>query len=101
MHPKRAEVKYWSRPPPALHQALQAIGIHHRIRVRLAEVELEESLRLAAELNVYAYDYRSSAMPRSTTRHFSPWIRSWRAWQGQKGQKSLRHADERKHLALP
>jgi predicted nucleic acid-binding protein len=39
-----------------LHQALQAIEVYDRIPVRFAEVELEESLRIAAELNVYAYD---------------------------------------------
>jgi predicted nucleic acid-binding protein len=39
-----------------LHQALQAIGVYYRIPVRFVDVELEESLRLAAELNIYAYD---------------------------------------------
>jgi predicted nucleic acid-binding protein len=39
-----------------LHQALQAIQVYYRIPIRFVEVELEESLRLAAELNVYAYD---------------------------------------------
>jgi predicted nucleic acid-binding protein len=39
-----------------LHQALRAIEVYYRIPVRFVEVELEESLRLAAELNVYAYD---------------------------------------------
>lgn len=39
-----------------LHQALQAMGVYYRIPVRFTEVELEESLRIAAELNIYAYD---------------------------------------------
>ena len=39
-----------------LHQALQAIGVYYRIPLRFVEVEMEESLRLAAELNIYAYD---------------------------------------------
>ena len=39
-----------------LHQALQAMELYYRIPVRFAEVELDESLRIAAELNVYAYD---------------------------------------------
>jgi hypothetical protein len=38
------------------HRALQAIEVYYRISVRFVQVELEESLRLAAELNVYAYD---------------------------------------------
>jgi predicted nucleic acid-binding protein len=32
------------------------VEIYHRIPLRLIEVELEESLRIAAELHVYAYD---------------------------------------------
>jgi predicted nucleic acid-binding protein len=39
-----------------LHQALQAIEIYRRIPIRFAEVALEESLKIAAELNLYAYD---------------------------------------------
>jgi predicted nucleic acid-binding protein len=39
-----------------LHQALRAVEIYHRIPLRLVDVELEESLRIAAELNVCAYD---------------------------------------------
>jgi predicted nucleic acid-binding protein len=39
-----------------LHQALRAMEAYYRIPVRFTEVELEESLRIAAELNVYAYD---------------------------------------------
>jgi predicted nucleic acid-binding protein len=39
-----------------LHQALQAIEIYQRIPVRFTEIELEESLKIAAELNIYAYD---------------------------------------------
>jgi predicted nucleic acid-binding protein len=39
-----------------LHQALQAIDVYYRIPIRFTEVELAESLKLAAELNIYAYD---------------------------------------------
>ena len=39
-----------------LHQAMQAIDIYYHIPVRFAEVELEESLKIAADLNIYAYD---------------------------------------------
>ena len=39
-----------------LHQALQAIDLYQRIPVRFVEVELDEALKLAAELNIYAYD---------------------------------------------
>jgi predicted nucleic acid-binding protein len=33
-----------------------AAEVHRHIPMRFAEVELEESLKLAAELNIYAYD---------------------------------------------
>ena len=33
-----------------------ATEVYYRIPMRFAEVELEESLKLAAELNIYAYD---------------------------------------------
>jgi predicted nucleic acid-binding protein len=39
-----------------LHQAVQAIDVYYRIPIRFIEVELAESLKLAAELNIYAYD---------------------------------------------
>ena len=39
-----------------LHQALQAIEVYQRIPVRFVDVELADSLQLAAELNSYAYD---------------------------------------------
>lgn len=39
-----------------LHQALQAVEVYYRIALRFTEVELEESLKIAAELNIYAYD---------------------------------------------
>jgi hypothetical protein len=38
------------------HRTLQAIEVYYRIPMRFVHVELDESLRLAAELNVYAYD---------------------------------------------
>ena len=39
-----------------LHQALHAIELYQRIPVRFVQVELDEALKLAAELNIYAYD---------------------------------------------
>lgn len=39
-----------------LHLALQAMDIYQRIPLRFVEVELNESLKIAAELNIYAYD---------------------------------------------
>lgn len=39
-----------------LHQILKAVEIYHQIPVRFAEVELADTLRIAAEYNVYAYD---------------------------------------------
>ncbi len=39
-----------------LHQALKAIEIYHKIPVRYAETELEDTLRIAAEYNIYSYD---------------------------------------------
>lgn len=39
-----------------LYQALLALRAYSKIPVRFAEIELEESLKIAAELNIYAYD---------------------------------------------
>ena len=39
-----------------LAEALTAIAIYQRIPIRFVEVELEESLKIADELGVYAYD---------------------------------------------
>ncbi len=39
-----------------LHHALQALEIYKHIPVRFPDVELDEALRLAAQLNLYAYD---------------------------------------------
>lgn len=39
-----------------LAQALRAIEVYQRIPVRFADVELEGSLTIAAQLNLYAYD---------------------------------------------
>jgi len=39
-----------------LHQALTAVAIYERIPIRFVSVEIAESLKLAAELNMYAYD---------------------------------------------
>ena len=39
-----------------LQEALQAIGIYLQIPVRFVEVELTESLELADEMGLYAYD---------------------------------------------
>ena len=39
-----------------LTEALAAIEIYQQIPIRFIEIELEESLRLAHELDIYAYD---------------------------------------------
>ena len=39
-----------------LKQAAEALAIYRSIPIRLVDVELEESLRIASQLNVYAYD---------------------------------------------
>ena len=40
----------------SLTDALKAIAIYQNIPIRFVEVELEESLRIAHQLSVYAYD---------------------------------------------
>lgn len=39
-----------------LKQAAEALAIYRSIPIRLVDVELEESLRIASQLSVYAYD---------------------------------------------
>jgi len=39
-----------------LEEALTAIEIYHQIPIRFIEVELEEALKIADELSIYAYD---------------------------------------------
>ena len=40
----------------SLEEAIKAVVIFKQIPIRFVEVELEESLRLANQLNIYAYD---------------------------------------------
>jgi len=40
----------------SLDEALDAIDIYKQIPIRFIEIELEESLRIAHQLNIYAYD---------------------------------------------
>jgi predicted nucleic acid-binding protein len=40
----------------SLHQALQALEIYQSIPIRFVEVELDAALKIAAEMNLYAYD---------------------------------------------
>lgn len=40
----------------SLHQALKAIEVYNQIPIRFAEVELEDSLKICAQQNIYAYD---------------------------------------------
>jgi predicted nucleic acid-binding protein len=40
----------------SLAEALTAIDIYKQIPIRFIEIELEESLRIAHQLNIYAYD---------------------------------------------
>ena len=39
-----------------LPQALEAIKAYHRIPIRMVDVELDPSLTIAAQMNLYAYD---------------------------------------------
>lgn len=40
----------------ALEQALKALKIYQSIPIRFVDVELQESVRLASQINIYAYD---------------------------------------------
>lgn len=40
----------------SLPQAIVAMKLYHSISIRFVDVELEESLRIAAQLDIYAYD---------------------------------------------
>ena len=46
----------FKRERVSLDEALDAIDIYKQIPIRFIEVELEESLRIAHQLNIYAYD---------------------------------------------
>ena len=39
-----------------IEEAIKALTIYQQIPIRFVEVELEESLRIAGQLNIYAYD---------------------------------------------
>jgi predicted nucleic acid-binding protein len=39
-----------------LHEALTAVAIYQQIPIRFIEIELEETLKIADELGIYAYD---------------------------------------------
>ena len=39
-----------------LEAAVKALAVYKQIPIRFVEVELEESLRIAGQLNIYAYD---------------------------------------------
>ena len=54
-----------------LYQILKAVEIYHQIPVRFAEVELEDTLRIAAENNIYAYD---AYLLRCATKYNAPLI---------------------------
>ena len=40
----------------SVEQAVQAIDIYRTISIRLVAIELDEAIRLAGQLNIYAYD---------------------------------------------
>ena len=52
-------------------QAIQAVKVYQQIPMRLVEVELEESLKIADTLGVYAYD---AYLIRSALKYKSPLI---------------------------
>jgi predicted nucleic acid-binding protein len=39
-----------------LDEALEAVEIYKQIPIRVVDIELEEALRIAKQLNIYAYD---------------------------------------------
>lgn len=39
-----------------LEQAISAVAVFKQIPIRFVDVELEEAIKIAAELNIYAYD---------------------------------------------
>ncbi len=46
----------FKRDRVSLDEAVAAIAIYSQIPIRFVDVELEDSLRIAAQLNLYAYD---------------------------------------------
>ncbi len=54
-----------------LEQAIEAIELYRQIPIRFVEVELEESLRIAKALGLYAYD---AYLIRSAVRYKAPLI---------------------------
>jgi predicted nucleic acid-binding protein len=40
----------------SLEEAIKAVAVYKQIPIRFVEVELEDSLRVANQLNIYAYD---------------------------------------------
>ena len=46
----------FKRERVSLDEALDAIDIYKQIPIRFIEIELEESLRIAHQFNIYAYD---------------------------------------------
>ena len=54
-----------------LEQVIEAIGLYRQIPIRFVEVELEESLRIAKALGLYAYD---AYLIRSAVKYKAPLI---------------------------
>ncbi len=71
-----------------LFQARQALTAYGHIPLRFVEVELDESLKIAAELNIYAYD---AYLIRCALRYNAPLISL---------DKSLRHLAESKNIRI-
>ena len=59
----------------SLEEATNALVIYKQIPIRFVEVELEESLRVAEQLNIYAYDAYLLRCARNKKRPSSRWIR--------------------------
>lgn len=54
-----------------LAQALRALEVYGQIPIRFADVELEDSLTIAAQLNIYAYD---AYLIRCALKYYAPLI---------------------------
>ena len=61
----------FKRERVSLDEALDAIDIYKQIPIRFIEVELEESLRIAHQLNIYSYD---AYLLRCAQKHKAPLI---------------------------
>jgi predicted nucleic acid-binding protein len=70
-----------------LEEALEAITIYRQIPIRYVEIELEESLQIAGELRIYAYD---AYLLRCAVKYNAPLLTLDEGLKGQAGQLGIR-----------